>query len=167
MLQKGNSLRCSLKLRKQTCSVSKKLKWKSCSKGLVRSLAFSNFVYWVASCSKGASGGVVILWDTRVVQLVGMESSYTLSCRFRTRVDDFCWIFTGPGIYGPTKRENRELLWEDLGVIRGMWGDPWCLGGDFNVLRFPGERNREGRWTGTMRRFSQIIDELELKDMPL
>ena len=48
-----------------------------------------------------------------------------------------------------------------------MWGDPWCLGGDFNVLRFPGERNREGRWTGTMRRFSQIIDELELKDLPL
>ena len=40
-----------------------------------------------------------------------------------------------------------ELLWEDLGAIRGMWGDPWCIGGDFNVLRFSGERNREGRWT--------------------
>ena len=69
---------------------------------------------WVASCSEGASGGVVILWDTTVVQLVGMEeSSYTLSCRFKNYADDFCWIFTG--IYGPTKRENKELLWEDLG----------------------------------------------------
>ena len=35
---------------------------------------------WVASCSEGASGEMVILWDTRVVQLVNMEeSSYTLS----------------------------------------------------------------------------------------
>ena len=48
-----------------------------------------------------------------------------------------------------------------------MWEDLWCIGGDFNVLRFPRERNREGRWTGAMRRFSQIIDELDLKDMPL
>ena len=48
-----------------------------------------------------------------------------------------------------------------------MWEDPWCIGGDFNVLRFPGKINREGRWTGAMRRFSQIIDELELKDVPL
>ena len=57
-------------------------KWKSCSKGLVRSLMSSNFVDWVASCSKGASRGVVILRDTRVVQLVGMEeSNYTLSYR--------------------------------------------------------------------------------------
>ena len=74
---------------------------------------------WVASCFEGASEGVVILWDTRVVQLVGMEeSSYTLSCRFRNCADDFYWIFTG--IYIPTKREVREKLWEDLGAIGGM-----------------------------------------------
>ena len=33
-------------------------------------------------------------------------------------------------------------------------------GGDFNTLRFPYERNREDK-------FSQVIDELELKDQPL
>ena len=58
-------------------------------------------------------------------------------------------------------------MWEDLGAIRGLWGEPWCIGGDFNVIRFLGERNKMGRISSSMRRFSQVIDELELKDLPL
>ena len=121
---------------------------------------------WVASCSEGASGGIVIVWDTRVVQLVGHEeSSHTLSCSFRNYGDDFFWVFIC--IYGPIKSELREDIWEDLGAIRSVWNDPWCLGGDFNVLRFPKERNRDGIWTRAMRRFSQVIEDLELKNLPL
>ena len=121
---------------------------------------------WVTSCFAGALRGIVILWDTRVVQLVRMEEScYTLSCRFRNCANYLSWIFMG--IYGPTKRVFREGLWEDMGAIRGVWGDPWCLGVDFNVLGFLEERNREGRWMVAMRRFSQVIDDLELKDQPL
>ena len=93
------------------------------------------------------------------------ESSYTLSCKFRNCATDLSRIFTG--MYEPSKRELKEELWEDLGAIRGVWGDPWCLGGDFNVLRFPRERNREGRWMRAMRSFSHVIDDLELKDLPL
>ena len=48
-----------------------------------------------------------------------------------------------------------------------MWEDPWCLGGDFNVLRYSRERNGEERWTRAMRRFSQVLDDLVLKDLPL
>ena len=54
-----------------------------------------------------------------------------------------------------------------MDAIKGRWQGPWCIGGDFNALRFPDERNREGRLTNVMRKFSQIIDELELKDTPL
>ena len=46
-------------------------------------------------------------------------------------------------------------------------GESWCLGGDFNDICFPGKRNREDRIQRSMRRFSQIIDELELKDLPI
>ena len=38
----------------------------------------------------------MILWDTKVVQLIGVEeSNYTLSYRFKNCVDDFSWIFIG------------------------------------------------------------------------
>ena len=58
-------------------------------------------------------------------------------------------------------------MWEELGVIRGIWEEPWCLGGDFNIILFQRERSRQGRLTTTMRRFAQIIDELGLVDLPL
>ena len=58
------------------------------------------------------------------------------------------------GIYGPTENIVKELLWDELGAIRGLWEDPWCLGGDCNIIKFPGERNREGRIIRGMRRFS-------------
>ena len=32
------------------------------------------------------------------------------------------------------------------------------------MIRFPSERNRVGRITGSMRRFSWVVDDLELKD---
>ena len=66
-----------------------------------------------------------------------------------------------------TKRELGEDLWGELGAIKGLWRDPWCLGGDFKVVRFPRERNRASSLTGPMRRFSQVIDDLELKDLAL
>ena len=70
-------------------------------------------------------------------------------------------------VYGPTTNVNKGLMWEDLGAIRGLWGEPWCIGGGFNVIRFLGERNKMGRISSSMRRFSQVIDELELKDLPI
>ena len=101
-----------------------------------------------------------------MLQLVESEDSrYSLSCKFRNFKDNFTWIFTG--VYGPTSNENRELLWEDLCAIRGLWGDPRCVGGDFNVIRFLEERNRVDKISSSMRRFSQIINELELMDLPL
>ena len=70
-------------------------------------------------------------------------------------------------MYEPFSKEEREILWEELGVIRGIWDDPWCLGGDFNVTLYQRERSNQGRLTGAMRRFAQVVDELELLDLPL
>ena len=41
-----------------------------------------------------------------------------------------------PGVYGPLSREGRYSFWEELGAIRGLWENSWCIGGDFNVIQF-------------------------------
>lgn len=46
-------------------------------------------------------------------------------------------------MYGPTLRGEREGFWEELGVIKGLWSDPWCVADDLNMIRFPSEYNRD------------------------
>ena len=55
----------------------------------------------------------------------------------------------------------------ELRAIRGLWNEPWCVAGDFNMIRFPSEHGRGGRLSPTMRRFSEVIKDLELRDLPL
>ena len=35
------------------------------------------------------------------------------------------------------------------------------------MIRFPSERSRGGRLSSTMRRFSEVVKDLELRDLPL
>jgi hypothetical protein len=79
--------------------------------------------------------------------------------------DQFEWIFSG--VYGPNVDAERFILWEELAGVRSWWGVLWCIGGDFNVVRFPSEKLGERRFTGAMRNFSDFILEMELVDLPL
>ena len=65
------------------------------------------------------------------------------------------------------ERSKSELLWEELGLVKGLWEGPWCIGGDFNMVLSPNERNRGGRFSHSMRRFSKVMNELRLRDLPL
>ncbi|RVW54482.1 hypothetical protein CK203_068311 [Vitis vinifera] len=134
--------------------------------GVVRSLGVGRFLEWEVLNARGAVGGVVVFWDSRVLELAGMEVGlFSISCRFKNCEDGFRWIFLG--VYDPTMKRYRELFWEELGAIRGLGNDPWCICGDFNMIRFPNERRRGGRVSPSMRRFSEVIDDLDLRDLPL
>ncbi|RVW61481.1 putative ribonuclease H protein [Vitis vinifera] len=84
------------------------------------------------------------------------KGQFSISCRFRNEGDGAIWVFTG--VYGPFSREDREGLWEELGAIRGLWEEPWCLGGDFNITLYIDDRNRTGRITSAMRGWWQGIE---------
>ncbi|RVW49728.1 hypothetical protein CK203_070052 [Vitis vinifera] len=136
------------------------------SEGVVRSLGTGRFLGWGALEASGFAGGILVCWDKRTLDVLDVEvGQFSISCRVRNVEDGLIWMFTG--VYGPFSREERDCLWEELGAIRGLWDVPWCLGGDFNITLFQGERSRQGRITGAMRRFAQMVDELELIDLPL
>ena len=51
-------------------------------------------------------------------------------------------------------------------MVSGLWSDPWCVADNFNMSRFPLERSRGSKLSLAMRRFSEVIEDLELKDLP-
>ena len=70
------------------------------------------------------------------------EGQFSISCRFSNVEDGVIRVFMG--VYGLFTKEERECLWEEIGVIRGIWEEPWCLGGDFNIIISQRERCRQG-----------------------
>ncbi|RVW54807.1 hypothetical protein CK203_071640 [Vitis vinifera] len=78
----------------------------------------------ISRTTRGAVGGVVVFWDNRVLESVGMEEPFV-----------------------------------SFGMTYG------ALEGDFNVIKFLSERSREGRMSSSIRRFSEVIDDLDLRDL--
>ena len=141
-------------------------KVKEMSQQLVNSVGIGRFLNWASVDARGTAGGLLLLWDNRILENLEVErGGYSISIRFRNCVDGFTWIFSG--VYGPVISSEKEDFWEELSAIRGLWEDPWCLGGDFNAVRFPEERRNSLRLTTEMRRFSEVIGELGLKELPL
>ena len=76
-----------------------------------------------------------------MLQLLEVEvGAFSVSCRFKSCEDDFCWNFTR--VYGPMLKKEREDFWGEIGAVRGLWGGLWCVVSDFNVVRFLVESNR-------------------------
>ena len=133
---------------------------------IVRSLGIGRNLGWVSFDARGTTGGVLVLWDKRVLEGLEVEvGSFSISCRFRNCKEGFVWVFSRS--YGPLKGRKRKELWEELAAVKGLWNEPWCIAEDFNVVRFPVETSNGRQMSTAMREFSGFIDEFELVDPPL
>lgn len=65
---------------------------------------------------------------------------FSVSCLFSKVDSGFKWLFSG--VYGPAEDVDRDRLWDELGVAKTQYAEPWCISGDSNVVRFPSERSR-------------------------
>ena len=133
---------------------------------MVRSLGVGRFLNWTALNAEGSAGGILLIWDKRRISLVdSLVGNFSVSCLFRMEEDEFQWVFSG--VYGPVEKSLRELFWEELGSIKGLWDEPWCVGGDFNEILSPDERSKGGRISNSMRRFADDLNDLGLRDLSL
>lgn len=109
------------------------------SREMVRDLWPGNFIDWVSLEARGTAGGIIMLWDRRVVSKIDeTKGVFSISCFFKNVVDGFEWVLSG--VYGPNEDSLRGSLWAELEEVKIKWVDPWCITGDFNVVRAPNEK---------------------------
>ena len=70
-------------------------------------------------------------------------------------------------MYGLVLGAERVSFLEELASVAFRWGHPWCVGDDFNIVRYSEERRGSHGNFSAMRIFNRVIDELQLVDLPL
>jgi exonuclease III len=133
---------------------------------MIRSLWGNKYVGWEVLNAVHTAGGILLLWDKRVLELIDSKvGTFSVSCRWKGISDGFEWV--GMGVYGPNREELRADFWDELMGVRQHWPYPWCVFGDFNVVRFPSERRGCNRVSSAMVAFFDFIKGLNLVDLPL
>ena len=67
---------------------------------MAQSLGERRFSDWVSVDASGSAGGILLLWDKRILEVSETVCGiFTTSCSFRNVEDGFQWIFTS--VYGP------------------------------------------------------------------
>lgn len=86
--------------------------------------------------------------------------SFSVSVVFKMLRMGVQWTFVR--VYGFNDDSNKRLLWENA-----WWNLRRCIGGDFNVTRFPSKLLGLGGFGSAMIEFSYFISENNLVDLPL
>ena len=133
---------------------------------IIRSLWGNVYVGWEALNAVNTAGGIILMWDKRILEKVDVRiGGYSVSCQWRSLEDGFVW--TSTGVYGPNLDSARSFFWDELRLVRDRWASPWCVFGDFNVVRYPRERLGCTNFSQAMIDFSDFIDSINLIDLPL
>ena len=89
------------------CLQQTKLEW--VTRGLVRSIWSYPYIDWSYLGSKGASGGILLMWDQRVVEKIEEAvGHFSVSCRFKNVSDQFEWAFKST--YGPNLNRKHQIM---------------------------------------------------------
>ncbi|XP_057811420.1 uncharacterized protein LOC131025639 [Salvia miltiorrhiza] len=115
--------------------------------------------------SKGASGGLMLLWNEPCVVNVSSFSDGHIDCVIQN--NDILWRFTG--FYGNPDVQKRHHSWTLMQRLAtsGMLNIPWLIGGDFNEITNRAEScDRSRRPWAQMRDFNSAIKFCGLKTIP-
>lgn len=104
------------------------------------------------------------MWDESKIQVKEvLEGSFSISiCISFSSLTDV-WL---TNVYGPTDYLEKKSFWTVLLDLACYVGNCWCIGGDFNAIRWTTERSSCVRISKAMKNFNSTIEALEVLEIP-
>jgi hypothetical protein len=114
----------------------------------------------------GTRGGVLIAVSYDHFKLLSSSrSKYSISVRIQALQDASEWTLTS--VYGPQQEADKIIFLEEIRAMRLAIHGDWLLCRDFNLI-YKAEDKSNNRLNGRlMGHFKAVLDELELKELPL
>ena len=104
---------------------------------------FDNFAF---SPSVGASGGILVVWNSKIFQGILVQSErFGLIISFSSAHTGQKWTLVV--VYGPCQGEQRDLFVQWLYDLVIPDGELWLFLGDFNFIRSQENRNADRKST--------------------
>jgi hypothetical protein len=109
---------------------------------------------------------MIIIWNGTLFKgELQFQNEFSLSVKFTCRISEATWIMTN--IYGPCSSERKNAFIDWFSNI-DMTDDTDCLIlSDFNFIRNPTDRNKQGGDINEMLAFNDSISKLGLIELPL
>jgi exonuclease III len=125
----------------------------------------SDFDKFVLLSADGTRGGLIIAWKSSVIQALGSRvDNFSASVHF-IEEQGRNWWFTG--VYGPQEDGDKISFLHELRDVRTLCPGPWVVAGDFNLIYQAADKSNSNLNRAMMGRFRRVLDDLELKEIPL
>ena len=132
----------------------------------VRNFCPSRFDSFVFSPSVGASGGIVVLWNSSVLSGRLMEAKhFGIIVQFTSKHNNEVWTLVN--VYGPCRGQARDDFVDWLYHLSIPDSANWLVLGDFNFIRSTENRNLPGGDANDIFIFNEIIGHLGLLELPI
>ena len=121
---------------------------------------------WHCMAPRGRSGGMILgihllTFDIGEIE----EGEFFIRFKVRHREDDF--KFNLISVYGPAQQEYKSHFLSEIVRVCSKEALPIVIGGDFNIIRRPDEKNNDNyndRWPFM---FNAVIDSLNLREIEM
>jgi hypothetical protein len=121
---------------------------------------------WHSKAPVGRSGGMLLGIDLQFFDIGAIdEGQFYIKFHLCNNADHYKWALVL--VYGPAQGEHKERFLAELVNMCSHENLPLLIGGDYNILRHPSEKNNdryEERWPFL---FNAIIDGLNLRELEM
>ena len=132
----------------------------------IRAFCPRRFDRFAFSPSVGASGGILVIWNSAVFSGTLVEvQRFSLVISFKSVHNSETWTLVS--VYGPCHGPQRDDFVQWLYNLPIPLDQNWLLLGDFNFIRSLDNRNRPGGDVNDIFLFNEIIVHLGLLELPL